>query len=176
MTTVSQEVLVAAWICCCLKEDFLNINLARVPITPKRDGTIDMRDEVLSSVGAYDMDTIGYQVSDLDDVEFYCENDQFVSVFRPWIDTPFPFSILNDFEIGSRAENPMLIDKEQDKENYTRPYPTTPISEKPTELPLSLRSCPLGTTNENVPDYIYTNLFEYYVCLLLCMCFNINYN
>ena len=35
-----------------------------------------MRDEVLSSVGAEDMDTSGYQVSDVDDVEFYWQNDQ----------------------------------------------------------------------------------------------------
>ena len=35
-----------------------------------------MRDEVLSSVGAKDMDTRGYQVSDLDDVDFYWEKNQ----------------------------------------------------------------------------------------------------
>ena len=36
-----------------------------------------MRDDVLSSVGAQEgLDTSGYQVSaDLDDVEFYWEND-----------------------------------------------------------------------------------------------------
>ena len=34
-----------------------------------------MRDEVLSSVGAQDMDTSGYHVSDLDDVDFYWEID-----------------------------------------------------------------------------------------------------
>ena len=52
-----------------------------------------MRDELLSSVGAQEgLNTSRYQVSaDLDDVEFYWENDQLVVdvVFRPCIDTPF---------------------------------------------------------------------------------------
>ena len=32
---------------------------------PNKQGTREMRDELLSSVGAQDMDTNGYQVSDL---------------------------------------------------------------------------------------------------------------
>ena len=50
-----------------------------------------MRDEVLSSVGAKDMDTTGYQVSDLDDVEFCWENGQLNvhAILRQGIDTPF---------------------------------------------------------------------------------------
>ena len=51
-----------------------------------------MRDEVLSSVGAQEgLDTSGHQVSaDLDDADFYWENDQLEvdAVFRPSIDTP----------------------------------------------------------------------------------------
>ena len=35
-----------------------------------------MRDEVPSSVGAQDIATSGHQVSDVDDLEFYRENDQ----------------------------------------------------------------------------------------------------
>ena len=97
---------------------------------------MDMRDEVLSSVGAQDMDTSGYQVSaDLDDVEFYCENDRLDvdAVFRPGMDTPFSPSTFNNFEIGSMAENPILIDEEQDKENSPPPPPpphlATPVSD-----------------------------------------------
>ena len=37
---------------------------------------MEIRDEVLSSVGAQDKNRSVYQVSDLDDVEFYWENDQ----------------------------------------------------------------------------------------------------
>ena len=50
-----------------------------------------MRDEVLSSVGAQDMDTCSYQVSDHEDIEFNWEDDQLDldAGFRPGIDTPF---------------------------------------------------------------------------------------
>ena len=41
------------------RQDFLNNHPARVPITPNQQGLMEMRDEVLSSVGAQDMDTIG---------------------------------------------------------------------------------------------------------------------
>ena len=74
------------------RQQFLKNHLARVPVTPNQQGTHETRDEVLSHVGAQDMDTSEYQVSaDLDDVEFYWENDQLDmdAVFRPGIDTPF---------------------------------------------------------------------------------------
>ena len=50
-----------------------------------------MRDEVLSSVGAQDLDTSSYQVSGLGDIEFNWENSQLDvdAVFRPGIHTPF---------------------------------------------------------------------------------------
>ena len=72
------------------RQDFLNNHLAQVPITPNEQGTFEMR-EVLSSVGAQDLDTSRYQVSDLEDIEFNWENSQLDmdAVFRPGIDTPF---------------------------------------------------------------------------------------
>ena len=102
-TTRSQEILLAAWILLLSqRQKFLNNHLARVTITPKQEGTMEMRDEVLSSVNAHDLDTSGYQVSDLDDVELYWENDQLNvdAVFRPGIETPFCPSTFNIFEIG----------------------------------------------------------------------------
>ena len=62
-------------------------------------GTMEMRDEVLSSVDAQDKDTNGYQVFLLDDLECYWENDQLDvdAVFRPSIDTPFPLHLLTIF-------------------------------------------------------------------------------
>ena len=114
---------------------------------------MEMKDEVRSSVGAQDMDTSGYQVSDLDDVEFYWENDQLVSVFRPGIDTPFSPSTFNDFGMGSMAENLILIDEEQDKDNSPPPtHPTTPVSGRPSQPPVLMSSRPSGTRIENVPD------------------------
>ena len=74
----------------------LGNHLARVPITPNQEGTLEIRNEVLSIVGAQDMDTSGYQVSDLDDADFYWENDQLDvdAVFRPGIDTTSLLEIL----------------------------------------------------------------------------------
>ena len=60
ITESSQEFHAAAWsLLLSQRQDFLNNNLARVPITPNQDGTMEMRDEVLSSVGAQDKDTSG---------------------------------------------------------------------------------------------------------------------
>ena len=61
VTISSQEMPLAAWqLLLYQREDFLNNLLARVPITPNQEGTREMRDEVLSSVGAQDLDTSSY--------------------------------------------------------------------------------------------------------------------
>ena len=72
---------------------------------PNQQGTHEMRDEVLSSVGAQEgLDTGGYQVSaaDLDNVEFHWENDQLDvdAVFRPGIDTLFSPTAFDDLKMG----------------------------------------------------------------------------
>ena len=58
------------------RQQFLDNHLARLPVTPKQKGTFEMREEVLASAGAQDMDTSGYEVSDLEDVEFLWANPQ----------------------------------------------------------------------------------------------------
>ena len=105
-----------------------------------------MRDEVLSSVSAQDMDTNGYQVSDLDDIECHWEDPDFNmnAVFLPGVDIPVSLSFFNDFEMGSVTENPFLIDEEQHEENF-HPFPTTPVSKRPTHSPALMRNCPFGT-------------------------------
>ena len=122
-----------------------------------------MRDEVLSSVGPQDMVTSGYQVSsaDMDDGEFYWEIDQLnVDVFfKPGHGTPFSPTAFDDLEMGGSAENSILLDEEEDKE--TSPPPTTtPVSERPTRTPALLKSHPFGKRIENVPEYVYRNLFQ----------------
>ena len=96
---------------------------------------MEMRDEVLSSVGAQDLDTSSYQVSDLGDIEFNWEDSQLDmdAVFRPGIDTPFSPTTFDDLSMGGSVENPIVLDEEQDKENA--PPPTTPESVRPTEPP-----------------------------------------
>ena len=92
------------------RQEFLNNHLVRVPDIPNQQGTHEMNDKVLSSVGTQDMDTSGYQVSDLDDVEFYCENDQLDvdAVFRPSIGTLFSPTAFDNLEMGGWAESPNL--------------------------------------------------------------------
>ena len=84
------------------RQDFFNNHLARVPITPNQEGTMELRDEVLSSVGAQDLDTSSYQVSDLEDIEFNWENSQLDmdAVFRPGIDTPFSPTTFDDLSMA----------------------------------------------------------------------------
>ena len=127
MTISSQEIPLAAQ-----RQQFLNNHLARVPVFPNQQGTHEMRDGVLSSVGAQDMDTSRYQVPDLGDVEFYWENDQLDvdALLRTGLDTPFSPKTFQDLEMGGgQAENPILLDEEEDKEN-SPPLPTTPVSER----------------------------------------------
>ena len=76
-----------------------------------------MREEVLSSVGAQDTDRSGYELSDLEDIEFSWENPavDMDSVYRPGIDTPFSASFFDDFQMGSTAANPIKVDDETTK-------------------------------------------------------------
>ena len=119
---------------------------------------MEMRDEVLSSVGAQDLDTSSYQVSDLEDIEFSWENDQLVLdvVFRPRIGTPFSPTTFDDLSLEGSVENPIVLDEVEDKENAS---PTTPESVRPTEPPRLQRSRTFGARTENVPDYVFRNLF-----------------
>ena len=132
MRLSSQEIPSAAWsLLLSQRQDFLNIHLVRVPNTSDHEVTMEMKDEVFFSVGAKDMDTRGYQVSDLHHVELEWDNDQLDvnAAFRHGIYILFSTSTFNDFEMGSMAGNPTLIDKEQDKENSPLlPHPTTLIS------------------------------------------------
>ena len=163
LTISSLEIPLAAWsLLLSQRQEFLSNHLPRVPITPNQQGTFDMREEVLSSVGAQDTDTSGYELSDLEDIEFSWEDPavDMDSVCRPGIDTPFSPSIFDDFQMeGSTATNPIIVDDEEDKEN-SAPTTTTPESERPTEPPRLLRSRPFGTRLENVPDSVYRTLFR----------------
>ena len=163
LTISSLEIPLAAWsLLLSQRQEFLSNHLPRVPITPNQQGTLEMREEVLSSVGAQDTDTSGYELSDLEDIEFSWEDPavDMDSVYRPGIDTPFSPSVFDDYQMqGSTATNPIIVDDEEDKEN-SAPTTTTPESERPTEPPRLLRSRPFGTRLENVPDSVYRTLFR----------------
>ena len=156
ITISSQEIPIAAWqLLLSQRQDFSNNHLPRVPITPNQERTMEMRDEVFSSVGAQDLDTSSYQVFDLEDREFNWENSQLDmdAVFRPGLDTPFSPTSFDDLLMGDGSvENPIVLDEEEDKGNA--PLPTTPVSVRLTEPPRLQRSRPFGTRIENVPNYV----------------------
>ena len=143
-------------------QEFLDNHLPRNPITPNQQGTFEMRGEVLSSVGAQDTDTRGYELSDLEDIEFSWEDPavDMDTVYRPGVDTPLSPSIFDDFQVeGPTAANPIIVDDEEGKEN-SAPTTSTPESERPMEPPRLLRSRPFGTRPDNVPESVYRTLFR----------------
>ena len=122
---------------------------------------MEMRDEVLSSVGAQDLDTSSYQVSDLEDKKFNWENSQLDldAVFRTGINTPFSPTTFDDFSVEGSVENPNVLDKQEHKENAPPP-PSRPESVRPTEPPGLQRSRAFGAKIENLPDYVFTKTFQ----------------
>ena len=126
MTNCSHEIHLRAWnALLSQRQDFVSNHPARVPTTPNEQGTMEIRVEVFSSVGAQDLDTSGYQVSKLEDIDFLCEDPDLN--MNAVIDTIFSNSTFKVFKTGSMTENPVLIDEEQDKVNYPT-LPRTPIS------------------------------------------------
>ena len=174
-TTInSQEIPLAAWQLLFPKmREFLDNHLPQVPIIQSQEETMEMRDEVLSSVGAQNLDTSSYQVSNLEDIELNWENSQLDidAVFRPGIDTPFSPTTFDDLSMEGSVENPIVLDEEEHKENA--PPPSAPESVRPTEPPRLQRGQAFGAGIENVPDYGIRNLFQQ---VSPCLCFDINYN
>ena len=136
----------------------MDIPLARVPVTPNQQGTHEMRNEVLSSVGDQDLDTSSYQLTDLEDIEFSWENSQLDSVCRPGIDSPFSPTTFDDLSMEGSVENPIVMDEEEDKENA--PPTSTPESVRPMEPPRLQSSRAFGARTENVPYNVFRNLFQ----------------
>ena len=118
-----------------------------------------MRDEVLFSAGAQDLDTSSYQVFNLEHTEFNWENSQLdmEAVFRQGIDSPFSPTTFEDFSMDGSVENPIVLDEEEDKENAP---PSTPESVRPSEPPRLQRNRAFGARIENVPDFVLRSLFH----------------
>ena len=115
------------------------------------------KDEVLSSVGAEDLDASSYQVANLEEIEFNWEGSKLDmdAVFRPSINTPFSPATFDDLSIeglGS-VENPIVLGEEQNREN-SLPSPSTTDSVRPTEPPRLQRNPASRTRIENVPDSV----------------------
>ena len=161
-TISSQEIPLAAWqLLLSHRQDFSDNHLPRVAITQTQEGTLEMRDEILSSERAQDLDTSSYQVSDLEDIEFNWENSQLDmdAVFRSGVDTPFSPTTFDYLSMEGSVENPIVLDEEEDKKNAPPPS-STPESVRPTEPARLQISRAFGARIENVPDYVFRNLFQ----------------
>ena len=130
-----------------------------MPITQNQEGTMEMRDQVLSGVGAQDMDTSSYQVSDLEDKEFNWESSQLNmdAVFRPGIDTPFSPTTFDELSMKGSFENPIELDEEEGKENAPPPTTKSIRLTVPSRLQISRA---FGARIENVPDYVFKKFFQ----------------
>ena len=74
MTTSSREFPLPAWnLLLSQRQEFLDDHFTQVPVTPNQQGTYEMRDEILANAGAQDMNNSGYELSDLEDIEFFWE-------------------------------------------------------------------------------------------------------
>ena len=86
MTMRSHEIPLPAWnLLLSQRQKFLNNLLAQIPILPKQQGTHEMKEEVLSIAESQYMDTSDYEVSDLNDIEFFSRISQLALdvFFRP---------------------------------------------------------------------------------------------
>ena len=115
-TIISRQIPLAAWsLLLSQRQEFLNSHLARVPITPNQQGAVEMQDEVLPSLVAQHMDTSRCQVSDLDDVEFYWQNNQpdVDDLCRQGIGTPFDQQRLMTWRWEAQEKTPFSSTKKR---------------------------------------------------------------
>ena len=117
----SQEYPQPAWnLFLSQRQDFPDNNLVQNLISINQEGTFEMKEVVFDSAGAQDMDTSGYELSDLVNIAFVWKNPQIEldAVSRPGMSTPFSPTAFNDFEKGERGslKNPIAVDEEEDKE------------------------------------------------------------
>ena len=85
------------------RQEFLENHLPWVPVTHNQQGTFEMREEVISSVGAQDTDTRGYELSDLEDRRHWIQMRRSCSWYGQCLSTwnwysIFPIHLLTIFK------------------------------------------------------------------------------
>ena len=124
ITISSQEVPLAAW-------QLLLSQKARLPgessttsfnRSEPRGNNGDERRSTLQC-GAQNLETSSYKVSDLEDIDLNRENSLLGmdAVLRPGIDTCFSPATFDDLSMKGSVKNPIVLDKEEDKENAPPP-------------------------------------------------------
>ena len=180
MTKCSQDShLAASSLLLSQTEELLNNHLAQVLVTLNQQGTHEVKSELLSSARSQGKDISGYQVSDLDDVEIYWENDQqekdVDAVFTTGIHTLFSGTMCDDLQKGVYAENSILLVEDDDRGelsfNNTSLWSLWSLWETIT-TPALLRSHPFRTRTEKLLIVFRENCFNKYyrVCVLSRKC------
>ena len=94
--------------------------MAWILITAHQRGTFEMREGVLDSPGAPEMDTSSSDLSDLrnNDVFWETPHVELDAVLSPGIDTPFSPTAFNNLELGEggSSKHPSVLDEKEDKE------------------------------------------------------------
>ena len=117
-----------------------------------------MREELLSNVGAQDLNTRGYQLTDREDIEFNCQNSQLDSVFRPGIDTPFSPTIFDDLSLEGSVENPIVLEERKTRRIQLQEQQEPCLSIQ-TNPPFTEKSC-FWSKNRKGTDYVDRSLFQ----------------
>ena len=94
---------------------------------------MEMRDEVISSVGTQDLDTSSYQVSDLENIEFNWENSQLEmdAVFRPGIDTPSLQQYFTIYPWRDQLKTPLYWMKRKTRRMLLHQHPCLSVQPNP---------------------------------------------
>ena len=152
---------------------FLNNHIAQVPIISNKQGITEMRDEIISSVGRRDIDTrcpIGKILS-------------FTWGILTW--TWMPSSIqakklLSALHLSTTfrwvqwLKIPFWLTKKKTWQTLFLLQQLQSLRDQPTQLCWWVVT--LWDKNRKVPDKNYRNSFEYFISILLCMHFNLNYS
>ena len=120
-----------------------------------------MKEDVLASAGAQDVESSGYELSELEDIKLFWENPQveWDAVFRPRIGTLFSPTAFNDLEMGvvGSSEYHIVLAEEKDKAYFPE---ATSMSERLTEPTRLLKSHLFGRRIENMTKFVCRILFE----------------
>ena len=174
MTKCSQGFPLATWsLVLSQRQEILNNHLAQDPITPNQEGTIGMRDEVLSN--AQDIETSRHQMSDLEDIEFQWEHPDLSmdAVFRPVIDTLFyPFNFWRFWEgfNGSKQtsdwrstrQGELYFSSASNNSSLRETNPAPYVDEKSPLWNTNCKMCPLKFMKSCLSNLYY----HYCVCIL----------
>ena len=81
------------------------------------------------------------------------------AVFKPGIDTHFSPTTFHDLSMERSVEILIDLDEQEDKENAPPP-PSTPESVRTTEPPRLQRIHAFRARMKNLPDYVFSSLFQ----------------